>query len=313
MIKPPRDVAGRALSAHKPSPTGPCANGAAPRRGAKGVGKAHAGQKQDLVVTPLLMNTVLALVALLVATGAFFFATTRGTLIVRGLLAGGGNAASHVYPIYSNIHLIRMIDFQPIIAAILLFQYDRLVSIITAGLHRMDLRGRKLLVTSCAFGNVMPRIVQAAGKAGASEVQVVDIIENELLHAQRKLAGAPGLTFDRQDATALGLPDESVDANVLFFLLHELPHELKLQTLKEGCRVLRPGGRLFLAEFHRPELPVLRALSWTYFKVFEPLGLALWSTHDPLAQLESIPGITCERRTVFFGNFQVIVATKAAR
>ena len=58
-------------------------------------------------------------------------------------------------------------------------------------------------------------------------------------------------------------------------------------------------------------LSVLRALSWTYFKVFEPLGLALWSTHDPLAQLQGM-GFACERRKVFFGNFQVITATKPA-
>jgi len=126
------------------------------------------------------------------------------------------------------------------------------------------------------------------------------------------MGGAPGhTTFHRQDATALDLPDASVHANVLFFLLHELPHELKLQALKEACRVLAPGGKLFLAEFHRPNLRVLRALSWIYFKVFEPLGLALWSTHDPLAQLAAMPGISCERRIVFFGNFQVIVATRA--
>ena len=91
-----------------------------------------------------------------------------------------------------------------------------------------------------------------------------------------------------------------------------LPHHLKNQVLTEACRVLAPGGKLFLAEFHRPHLRVLRALSWTYFKVFEPLGLALWTTHDPLAQLRAIPGMQAERRIVFFGNFQVIVATKAA-
>jgi ubiquinone/menaquinone biosynthesis C-methylase UbiE len=267
----------------------------------------------DFAMSPLFVNVAVTVFVVLAATGAFFFATTRGTLIVRGWLPDSGHPAAHVYPIYSNMRLIRMVDFQPIIAAILLFQYDRLVSIITAAMRRMDLRGKRALITSCAFGNVMPRVVKAAGRAGAQEVQVVDIIENELLHAQSKMKDmAERLTFHRQDATALKLPDGSVDANVLFFLLHELPHDLKQQTLKEACRVLAPGGKLFLAEFHRPRLLVLRALSWTYFKVFEPLGLALWSTHDPLAQLEAMPEMSCERRTVFFGNFQVIVATKAA-
>ncbi|HUG23422.1 methyltransferase domain-containing protein [Piscinibacter sp.] len=259
-----------------------------------------------------LTHTLLSVLTVLVGTAAFFFMTTRGTLLVRGLLPGERKPADHVYPIYSNMHLIRLVDFQPIIAAILLFQYDRLVSTIVDGLRSTDLRGKRTLITSCAFGNVMPRVALAARDAGANEVQVVDIIENELLHARRKMQDmAQRLSFHRQDATALALPDASVHANVLFFLLHELPHPLKSQALKEACRVLAPGGKLYLAEFHRPRLRSLRALSWTYFKVFEPLGLALWSSHEPLAQLSAMPGITCERHTVFFGNFQVIVATKA--
>jgi ubiquinone/menaquinone biosynthesis C-methylase UbiE len=259
------------------------------------------------------MNSVVSIIVVLVATGAFFFVATRGTLLVRAMLPGPQDPAAHVYPIYSNMQLIRMVDFQPIIAAILLFQYDRLVSIITNGLHRMDLSGKNVLITSCAFGNVMPRVSHAARRSGAREVQVVDLIENELLHAKRKMLDMAGhLSFHRQDATALKLPDASVDANVLFFLLHELPHPLKQQALAEACRVLAPGGKLFLAEFHRPRLFALRALSWLYFKVFEPLGLALWSTHDPLVQLAALPGMSCERQVVFFGNFQVIVATKAA-
>jgi hypothetical protein len=56
----------------------------------------------------------------------------------------------------------------------------------------------------------------------------------------------------------------------------------------------------------------MRMFSWTYFKVFEPYGLALWDSHDPVQQLQAMPGVTCERHTAFFGNFQVIVATKAA-
>lgn len=261
-----------------------------------------------------LMHIATVVLVVLSCLGAFFFATTRGTLLVRQLLPGAARSpAAHVYPIYSNMRLIRLVDFQPIIAAILLFQYDRLVSLITSRLLRMGLHGKRALITSCAFGNVMPRVALAAGRAGAQQVLVVDIIKNELLHAQRKMRELPvGMAFHRQDATALDLPDASVHANVLFFLLHELPHALKEQALQEACRVLAPGGQLFVAEFHRPRARVLRALSWTYFKVFEPLGLALWSTHDPLAQLAAMPDMSCERRTLFFDNFQVIVATKRA-
>lgn len=74
--------------------------------------------------------------------------------------------------------------------------------------------------------------------------------------------------------------------------------------------MLSPGGKLFVGEFHRPGPRVLRALSWAYFKVFEPLGLALWDTHDPVGHLESEGGWQCERSTYFFGNFQIITATK---
>lgn len=266
----------------------------------------------EAVVSQWFVPTLVSVFVVLASTGAFFFATTRGALLVRALLPGSGDPAAHVYPIYSNMRLIRLVDFQPMIAAILLFQYDRLVSTITRRLRRMNLIDKDVLITSCAFGNVMPRVARASVVAGARQVRVVDIIENELLHAQRKMPEFDGyMTFKKDDAAALSLPDASVEANVVFFLLHELPHALKGQVLKEACRVLTPGGTLFLAEFHRPHSIVLRALSWAYFKVFEPLGLALWSTHDPLAQLEAM-GMRCERRAVFFGNFQVITATKPA-
>jgi ubiquinone/menaquinone biosynthesis C-methylase UbiE len=260
-----------------------------------------------------LIYTFVTVFLVLSFTALFFFTVTRGALILRAVMPGKPDDADHVYPIYSNMRLIRMIDFQPIIAAILLFQYDRLVSAITAGLLKTNLRGKNVLITSCAFGNVIPRVVSAAVDAGARRVLIADIIKNELDHAQSKLLAYPGkVQFLEENATAMKQADASVDANVIFFLLHELPHHLKGQALKEAGRVLTPGGKLYLAEFHRPDLWVLRALSWTYFKVFEPLGLALWDSHDPLKQLEAMGGFTCERRTVFFGNFQVIVATKNA-
>ncbi len=258
-----------------------------------------------------LMNGAIAVAAVLVLTGAFFFVATRGTLLVRGLSSAQNSEKSHVYPLYSDMRLIKLVDFQPVISAILLFQYHRLVSKIVAGLARTDLRNKRVLITSCAFGNVIPRVVDAALAAGAGRVLVADIIHNELVHAETKLKQYAGkVEFIENNATAMAQPDGVAAANVLFFLLHELPHELKARALSEAGRMLEPGGQLYLAEFHRPELWVLRALGWTYFKVFEPFGLALWDKHDPLKWLEQSGGWSCERTTYLFGNFQVITATK---
>ncbi|WP_136418429.1 class I SAM-dependent methyltransferase [Herbaspirillum sp. ST 5-3] len=258
-----------------------------------------------------MINGAMVLFAVLVSTGLFFFVVTRGALLMRGLSSGPLSEKAHVYPIYSNMGLIKMVDFQPIISAILLFQYPHLVSKIVSELNQMDLRNKKILITSCAFGNVIPRVVNAAVQRGVERVLIADIIPNELAHAKTKLRSfAEKVEFIEDNAVSMKRVDGDVAANVIFFLLHELPHHLKGQALNEAGRMLAPGGKLFLAEFHRPELPILRLLSWTYFKVFEPLGLALWSTHDPLNYLEQTGGWKCERTTYFFGNFQIITATK---
>ncbi len=256
-------------------------------------------------------NAILAVLLLAASTGLFFFVATRGALLVRGLTPGRTGGKSHVYPLYSNRWLIKLVDFQPIISAILLFQYDRLVLQIVNGLAQSDLKGKKVLITSCAFGNVLPRVVEAAVRGGAARVVIADLIHNELVHARSKLGDFSGkVDYIEDDATAMKRPAPGVAANVMFFLLHELPHDLKVQALSEAGRMLAPGGKLYLAEFHRPDSRLLRALSWTYFKVFEPLGLALWDSHDPLDCLENMGGWKCERATYFFGNFQIITATR---
>ena len=257
-----------------------------------------------------MVNVLFALGFLLVATGLFFFVVTRGALLMRGLSSQQSDT-SHVYPIYSNMGLIKMVDFQPIISAILLFQYHRLVSKIVAGLQASDLKNGTVLITSCAFGNVIPRVVEASVQSGVDRVLIADVVQNELTHAKSKLGRYAGkVDYVESNATAMSQQNGMADANILFFLLHELPHPMKIQAMAEAGRLLKPGGKLYLAEFHKPKLWVLKVLSWTYFKVFEPLGLALWDTHDPLNCLEAMGGWTCERSTYFFGNFQVVTATK---
>jgi ubiquinone/menaquinone biosynthesis C-methylase UbiE len=263
-------------------------------------------------MSQMLINLALVVAFLLASIALFFFMLTRGALLLRALTPGADCEKSHIYPIYTNMRLIRLIDYQQVISAILLFQYHRLVAKIVAQLGQGDLVNRKVLITSCAFGNIIQEVVRASLQGGAERVLVADIVQNELVHARSKLVGsADGIVeFIEEDATAMHLADGEVGVNVMFFLLHELPHPMKQRALAEAARVLAPGGTLLLAEFHRPSPWLLRALSWTYFKVFEPYGLALWDTHDPIDCLRRMGGWRCERTTYFFGNFQVIRATR---
>ena len=261
----------------------------------------------------LLVDTIIVLFVCMGLIALFFFALTRGTLLLRSFSPGSRGGTAHIYPIYTDMRLIRLIDYQFVISAILLFQYHRLVAKIADDMRGRDLDGKTVLITSCAFGNVIPEIVKAARAAGAARILVSDIIENELIHAADKLGelGA-GVEFIEADATAMHLADGEVDVNVMFFLLHELPHPLKWRALNEAGRILGNDGVFYLAEFHRPDSALLRPLSWLYFKVFEPYGLALWNTHDPAGYLADRGGWASSCSTCCLGNFQVVCATRSA-
>jgi hypothetical protein len=151
-----------------------------------------------------MVSGVSAIFFLLVSTGLFFFVVTRGALVLRGLSSGSQSEKSHVYPIYSNMRLIKLVDFQPIISTILLFQYHRLVSKIVSELKQLDLGNKKVLITSCAFGNVIPRVVKAAVQAGVERVLIADIIHNELIHTKSKLGDLSGkVDFIEDNATSM--------------------------------------------------------------------------------------------------------------
>lgn len=249
--------------------------------------------------------------SLLCAIGVFFFVVTRGALLLRAWTGTSDRPTAHVYPVYSEMWLIRLIDFQSLISAMLLFQYGKLVGRIVLELKQTVLAGKKVLITSCAFGNVLPRVVCASVEGGAERIIVADIIKNELHRAEGKLTEFRGKTeFVEENALHLKQKDGSVAVNVIFFLLHELQDHHKEMVLMEAGRVVSSGGKLIIAEFHRPNALFLRTLSRIYFHVFEPYGLSLWDSHDPGKFLEQIGRWECKRTTYCLGNFQVIVATK---
>jgi hypothetical protein len=140
------------------------------------------------IVNIILVVGITAFLALL-GIGVFFFVATRGTLLFRKALRLAPSSTAHIYPAYSEMWLIKLIDVQPLISAILLFQYPNLVDHIVAEIGKTPLRGKRALITSCAFGNVIPRIVHACNERNVERIVITDIVQNELHRVKGKLTG----------------------------------------------------------------------------------------------------------------------------
>lgn len=234
--------------------------------------------------------------------GAFFFITTRASLMVFEHHKQRRN--SHVYWIYRSPLLIWLLDRQFISSVILLFQYHRLVKRVLAPACAKR-EGKRILQVSCVFGNFTQKLAACYHKLG--EVFIFDIMHSEVRHASRKLAANKhhdGCCFFQGDAASMPFQADVFDYVVSFFLFHELPAAMKQNVFAECLRVLKPGGIFVYGEFHKPDSPMVGMLSGLYFRIFEPYARAMWSW-NPTAELD-LREWRINRVKVMGGYFQVV-------
>ena len=108
--------------------------------------------------------------------------------------------------------------------------------------------------------------------AGGATVIGVDGDPEVLALAQAK-PGADAVQWRKGLATALALAGASAERVVMSLLLHHLDPASKRTALAEAARVLRPGGRLHVADWGRPHDPLTRAAAWALERIDGAEGL----------------------------------------
>src|SRR5690348_652376 len=111
------------------------------------------------------------------------------------------------------------------------------------------LPGRTLQV-ACVYGDFTPRVAARIPEGAA--LDVVDVLPIQLASLRRKLPADARVNLVHGDASDLRFADASYDRVVLFFLLHEMPLEVRRRTLAEAMRVVKPGGEVVIVDYHRP-------------------------------------------------------------
>jgi len=139
--------------------------------------------------------------------------------------------------------------------------YDRVVDILTMGqtqhLRNMTVDqallkpGESLLDVGCGTGGVAIPGKKRVGQNG--KVAGIDP-SPEMLAVAGQMAAREGLEIDFRLGVieALPYPDATFDVVTSSLMMHHLPHDLRVKGLAEIYRVLKPDGRLLIADVMRP-------------------------------------------------------------
>jgi demethylmenaquinone methyltransferase/2-methoxy-6-polyprenyl-1,4-benzoquinol methylase len=161
-------------------------------------------------------------------------------------------------------------------------RYDLMNDLMSGGIHRIWKRftievsgvrkGHDVLDIAGGTGDLAARFSRIVGPSG--QVVLADINDSMLRIGRDKLldSGLQGnLQFVQADAQYLPFPDDSFDCVTIAFGLRNVTD--KALALRSMLRVLKPGGRLLVLEFSKPENDLLSKAYDTYsFRVLPLMG-----------------------------------------
>ena len=168
-------------------------------------------------------------------------------------------------------------------------------------------RGRTLQI-ACVYGDFTTHLSGRIAEDG--QLDVVDVLPIQLSNLRGKLGPGAKVGLHHRDSTDLGFADRSYDQAILFFLLHEQPEAVRKQTVSEALRVLKPGGRLVIVDYHQPGRGhPLRYLFRPILDLLEPYALDLWTSEISAWFPKAFSPAAMHKETYYGGLYQKVVVT----
>jgi ubiquinone/menaquinone biosynthesis C-methylase UbiE len=167
------------------------------------------------------------------------------------------------------------------------------------------IHGRTLQI-ACVYGDFSVKLAQRI-KTGET-LGIVDILPIQLDNVRRKFPSPASVQTIQSDSAKLKFADASYDQAIIFFLLHEVPESVREKTLSEALRVVKPGGKLVIVDYHKPSIfHPLRYLFPPFFKLLEPFALDMWNHGIECWIPHKFKTSDHSKKTFFGGLYQLFV------
>lgn len=212
--------------------------------------------------------------------------------------------ARHYWWAYLSPVGVWFFSHHTVINLILFGQYRNILSALAA--HLGNIPCKRMLQLTCAYGELTPTL---AGLAEELHLNDVATIQLQLAKLALSKSGRTA-QMTRMNAESLAYATDSFDTLVIFFLLHELPPVARQRALEEAMRILKPNGRLLLAEYGinrgKHVLHRFALLRWSMERL-EPFLREFWHS-DLHAQLQECAArqnksLRLVGETAVFGGF----------
>jgi SAM-dependent methyltransferase len=205
---------------------------------------------------------------------------------------------------YLTPWLAGWLDRQVVVQTILWGNAQRLIDDVIIEMKPGD----RVFQPAAVYGDFSRQVAMRIGVAGQLEVRDIAPLQVDL--TRRKLADLPQAHVSRGDAA--NPHEESADVIACFFLLHEVPDDVKLRITRSMLELVAPGGKAVFVDYHRPHrLHPLRPLMRKIFDWLEPFAPSMWSREirDLAGPLAS--NFRWRKRTRFGGMYQIVVAERS--
>lgn len=203
---------------------------------------------------------------------------------------------------YLNPKTVPFLSSAPVVAAILWGNANRLIRMTTDEIEP----GQRVLQSAAVYGRFSTDLAKAVGPTG--HLDVIDVAPIQVETASKRVKGFSQAHVKLGDASVVQA--QPYDTVVCFFLLHEVPEDMKEKIVNAMLKSVKLGGKLVFVDYHKPaRFHPLRPIMTKVFDWLEPFAKGLWDK-EIMDYAHEADQWNWSKETIFGGLYQKVVVKK---